>query len=239
MNRGRHVDRGGRRTAHRPAVLRRLVLAAGAALPIATFLVLRNVLHSDADALAVSAAIPLAWTLTGDGARRRLSPVAVLAVLVLVIALLVSLASGGSALPLKLRRGMITGPLGLACLVSVALRRPLLPVLVDLLPSRGPTAAVGRIAALRAELAGDAAPMLTAIVGVGLLTDAAVQVTLALTVSTTVFVSISGLARLAVTAVAVGACAVGLRVRRSRRGPAAAAGEREGAPVVPAGAPRP
>lgn len=212
-------------------------MALVAGLSIAAYFVFRAVLHSDGYALAISTAIALVWTLGRQG--RNPHPVALAAAVVFGVAALVSLASGGSALPLKLRRGLITGPLGVACLVSVAIRRPLLPPLLGLVARGLPRAISVRIGELRASLTGRTALVLTAIVGLTLLADAAVQVTLALAVSTTVFVSTDGLARLAVAAVGVGACALYLRSQRSDRPPPPQEGEADGSGLAPSGAQRP
>lgn len=185
----------------------------GGALPIPVYFVLRGVLDSDGYALAVSALIPLATLLVRSGTR-RFGLIAAIATLVLVIALTVSIASSGSALPLKLRRAAITGPLGILCLGSIVMRRPLLPALLGLLPAGGP--ALSRIQSWRAGLTGEPAYVLTAIVGLTLLTDAALQVVLALAVSTTTFVAITGLVRLAIAAVGLAACAAYVRLRGRR-----------------------
>ena len=182
-------------------------------LPIAAYLVLRQVLHSDGYALGISEILVLGWTLA-VGRRRGLNPVVVATAVILAIALVLTVLAGGSALPLKLRRGAITGPLGLACLISVAVGRPLLPVLLDLGSQSGPARFAARLGRVRASLSDAAATGLTAIVGLTLLADAVVQVTLAFTISTTVFVAITGLVRLALAAVGLVACFVYIRTQR-------------------------
>ncbi|MGH2892206.1 MAG: hypothetical protein ACRDPM_02905 [Solirubrobacteraceae bacterium] len=209
----------------------------GAALPIAAYLVLREVLHSDGYALAVSALIPLATILARSGTRRRFGLVAAVVTVVLVIALTVSIASGGSALPLKLRRAAITGPLGIACLASVVVRRPLLPALLALLPTGRP--ALSRLESWRLALTGEPAFVLTAIVGLTLVCDALLQVVLALVVSTTTFVAITGLVRLAIAAVGLVVCAGYVRFRWRRPATPQAAGDPDAAALATTGSDRP
>jgi hypothetical protein len=190
------------------------VITLGIVAPIAAYLVLRQVLHSDGYALGISEIVLLVWTLAVGGRRGHLNPVVIATAVILAIALVLTVLAGGSALPLKLRRGAITGPLGLACLISVVIRRPLLPALLDLAAQSGPTRLAQRLRSVRASLSDQAASGLTAIVGLTLLADAVVQVTLAFTISTTVFVAITGLIRLALAVVGVGVCVVYLRAQR-------------------------
>jgi hypothetical protein len=107
----RDTDHGGESEAAARAS-RALWVFIGGVLPIVVYFGLREVLHSDGYALAVSALIPLTTVLARTGTR-RFGLIAAIATVVLVVALTVSIASGGSALPLKLRRAAITGPLGM------------------------------------------------------------------------------------------------------------------------------
>jgi hypothetical protein len=189
-------------------------LIASVVLPVGSFLILEQALHSELTAFAIAAAIPVGWALATGLRRRRLDPIALLAAIVLASALAVSLASGGGVLPLKLRRAVVTGSLGLACLASVLVRRPLLPTVMSWAERRWPQSR-RLTGSLGTGAAGQRASVLTAILGITLLGDAVAQVTLALTVSTTTFLGTSGLARLAVFTVGLGACA--LYVRRVAR----------------------
>jgi hypothetical protein len=215
----------------------KLRLTAGVLVPVATYLILSQALNSDLAALAIAEAIPVGWMLAIGLPRRRVHPLAVVWALVLAVAVVVSIASGGSVLPLKLRRAVITGSLGLAFLGSVLVRRPLLPVAMDGLARAWP-----RTERLARLLGGQTAPrraiVLTAIVGVTLLADATAQVTLALTVSTAVFLAASRLARVAVFAVGLGGCAFYLRWPGSRESGRAASRGPEGTPRLTSSDPR-
>lgn len=181
-------------------------MLAGIVLPVTAYVVLKATTHNTTYALAVTETIPVVWVLAGGLLRRRVNPIAVIAAVVLGSALAITAVAGGGALPLKLRRASVTGPLGIACLLSVAIHRPLLPALVELVARSVPPRAAVRLAGLRQAVAENRASVLTAIVGVTLLADAVAQVTLALTVSTTVFLGTSRLARIILAAAGLAAC---------------------------------
>ncbi len=188
----------------------KLRLAAGVLIPVATYVVLSNALHSALAALAITEAIPVAWVFAIGLRKRRVDPIALIAAIVLLVAVLVSVAAGGSVLPLKLRRAVVTGSLGIACLGSLLVGRPLLPAAMDWLARAWPrterlTRVLGGRASRRQTI------VLTAIIGVTLLGDATAQVTLALSVSTAAFLGASRLARMAIFTVGLGACALYLR----------------------------
>jgi hypothetical protein len=76
-----------------------------------------------AGALAITDAIPMLWLVAYAIWRRRIEPIAVVAVVVFAIALVLTIAFGGSSLPLELRRSVFPGAVGVACLISLAARR--------------------------------------------------------------------------------------------------------------------
>lgn len=202
----RRITRVGANTSH----WQKLRLIAAVLIPVVAYIVLSDTLHSDLAALAITEAIPVVWVLATGLRKRSLDPIALAVAVVLAAAVLISIASGGSTLPLKLRRAVITGSLGVACIGSLLVRRPLLPAVADRLARAWPrveriTLALGSRASRRQTF------MLTAIVGITLLADATAQVTLALSVSTAAFLGASRLARLAIFAVGLGVCGVYLR----------------------------
>jgi hypothetical protein len=192
------VDTRLRRTA-------RLRLLVGLLVPVVAYIVLDHVLHNELLALAIVELIPVVWALGYGMARGRLDPIALAAAIVLLAALIVSVADGGSAMPLKLRRGLVTGTLGVACLASVIGGRPLLPYAIRLVEYAWPRS-VRLARAVRPYTTGRSAAVLTVIVGATLLVDAVAQVTLALTVSTTVFLLAAKLARTAIFVTGLTGC---------------------------------
>ena len=175
------------------AVARRMVtstLVAGIA-PFVTYLIVRPQVESNAMALAITFAVPVAWAGFSALWHWRLDLDGSLTIGAYGLALVVTVLSGGSALPLELRAGAETGAIGLACLVSVVLRQPLLLLGLRLLARRN-----GRRSG---RWPGASAPprmrhtfsVLTVLVGVGFLIEAASQVALALVLPTLVFVAVS------------------------------------------------
>jgi hypothetical protein len=189
-----------------------LRLGLGVIVPVAAYLILSSAFHSSLTALAVTEAIPLVWVLAIGLRRHRVDPMALALAVVLAVAVVVSLAAGGTVLPLKLRRAVITGSLGIACLASVAVRRPLLPAAVDWFVRVWPRAE--RLARILGAGAVRRAPVaLTLIIGLTLLADATAQVALSLSVSTAAFLGTSRLARIAIFATGIAACVLYMRHR--------------------------
>jgi hypothetical protein len=176
---------GGQGRAGMLALLIRLMI--NLAAPVLTYVVLRPHVHSDIVALVVGAAIPIAYTALTLLWRRRLDAIGVIAIVCFVFGLLLALVTGGNELAFKLREDIWTGPVGLACLISVAVRRPLFSVVLRFAARRNPGLAgrtddpqVRRIMTVT-----------TAAIGVILLVHALVMVAVALTASTTTFLAVS------------------------------------------------
>jgi hypothetical protein len=147
-------------------------------IPVLAYVLLRPQVGSDAAALAIAGAVPAAWTLARFAWQRRVDPIGVLAVAGFGIALPVAALSGGNSLLLKVRDAPLIGVIGVAFLLSAAVRKPLLPLLLRLLgrdgqaPSRRLTQA-------------------TVIVGATLIVDAVTRLTLALTLQTSTFLAVN------------------------------------------------
>jgi hypothetical protein len=124
------------------------------------------------------------WLLVVGIARRRVDPVAVVSTVTVALALAACALTGGDPLALKLRRGAVTGTLGIAALASVALGRPLLLMLAEhtaqLRPGRQPEIHGSLVDPDRRR----AVTILTAIIGLTFTIDGASQIALALTVQT-------------------------------------------------------
>lgn len=190
----------GLRESGRNAVLRRLLpsLVLNAALPLVVYLLL-SPRTGDVPALAVGAAIPVVVTAVGFVRRRRIDPIGVLAVVTFAIVLVVLALTGGNPLVLKLHDAVVTGPLGLVCLASVVIRRPLLTVAHRMMASRGhdtPSTLTGT--AQQRVLS-----VLTALIGTILVVHAGLILTLALTLPTSTFLAVGRPIGWAVIAVGV------------------------------------
>ncbi len=147
------------------------------ALPVVAYALVRPRVDSDATALVIGALFPAIWTVGRLVWRRRLDPLGVVSLTGLGVALLFTLVSGGNPLLLKVQEAPITGAFGLVLLVSVAARRPLLPVLLRL---------VGR----PLPLTHARAMLITATVGATLCVEVMVRLLLAVTLDTSTFLEV-------------------------------------------------
>lgn len=202
-------------------------LAAGLLLPLAGYLVIRAFVGSSTTALLVITAVPAIWLLGLWVARRRLDAIGVVTLVTTVIVLAVFTLTHGDPLALKLRRGVATGPIGIAAILSVAFRRPLLLLLAEQTAKANPD--------LEARLANPARrrflTVLTAIVGVSLTIDGLGQIVLALSVPTGSFVADSTAVRIAVIGAGVIVTAWYIRDQNkqiTRPGPRSSPAEHEG-----------
>ena len=182
----------------RPPQLSPLRLLAGLVVPLAAYLMIRAAIGSATGALAITEALAAAWLLVVGIARHRLDPIAVVSTVTVAIALAVYALTGGDPLALKLRRGAVTGTLGIAALASVALGRPLLLQVAKHIAKLNPDRRPEIEARLSEPDRQRAVTILTAIIGLTFAIDGASQITLALTVPTGMFVADSTAARIVV-----------------------------------------
>jgi hypothetical protein len=152
--------------------------------PLLAYYLIHPLVGSSALALALAGAIPVGYTVVMLAVRRRLAPVGVVSVVTFGIGVLVSWACGGNALALELQDPALTGLLGLACLVSVVIGRPLHPVILRAL-GRGNA----RYAGIAARAQTKTSMVITTILGLALTGHAAAVAVLALTQSTSTFVA--------------------------------------------------
>jgi hypothetical protein len=154
-------------------------------VPLLAYYLIRPHAGSSALAFALAGAIPVAYTLVMLAVRRRLDPVGVVSVASFGISMLVSWACGGNTLALELQDPALTGLIGIACLVSVAIGRPLHPVILRLL-GRGNA----RYTDIAARTQARTSMVTTTIIGLAVLGHAAGVTVLALTQSTSTFVAL-------------------------------------------------
>ncbi len=204
----------------RPPHLSAPRLVAGLALPWIAYVIIRALTGSSIGALAITDAAPSTWLLVVGIVRRRVDPIAVLSAATVLIALAAYAITGGDPVAIKLRRGAVTGTIGVAALASVALGRPLLLLVAENVAKLNPDRA--EIAARLAEPARRrVCTILTAIVGATFAIDGASQIVLALTVPTGMFVADSTGARIAVLGIGAVITIQYLRNQKKRldRGP--------------------
>lgn len=187
------VSRSTRRSRLAHVAARRVfvsTIVAGIA-PVVTYLVVRPRVQSTAIALAFAFGVPVAWAALTASWHRRLDLDGTLTIGAYALGLVVTILSGGSATPLKLHSAAETGALGVACLVSVVFRRPLLLLAIRILALRkGQRAGAWRKVFAEPNLYRTFS-VITLLVGVGLLIEATSQATLALLLPTVAFVALS------------------------------------------------
>ncbi len=201
----------------RPPQLSPRRLVAGLVLPLAAYTLIRTAIGSATGALAITEAIPATWLLVVGVTRRRLDPIAVASTVTVAIALAAYALTGGDPLALKLRRGSVTGTLGVAALASIALGRPLLALAAE----HGAKLNPERRTEIQTRLADPdrrrALTMLTAIIGLTFAIDGASQIALALTVPTGMFVADSTGTRIVVLGTGLIVTVWYVRHQRERR----------------------
>ena len=180
----------------RPPELSPYRLVAGLVLSLAAYLLIRAAIGSATGALAITEAVPATWLLVGAIVHRRVNPIAVVSVVTVAIALAAYVLTGGDAVALKLRRGAVTGTLGIAALASVAVGRPLLLLTVEHVAKLNPERRPEIEAKLADRARRRALTTLTALIGLIFAIDGASQIALALTVPTGRFVADSTAARI-------------------------------------------
>lgn len=181
----------------RPPHLSPLRLLAGLVVPLVAYLIIRALTGSSVGALAITDAVPSAWLLVVGIARRRVDPIAVLSATTVMIALAAYALTGGDPLAIKLRRGAVTGTIGIAGLASIALGRPLLLLVAENVAKLNPDSP--KMAARLAQPdRRRVLTILTAVIAATFAIDGASQILLALIVPTASFVADSTGARIVV-----------------------------------------
>jgi hypothetical protein len=155
--------------------------------PAVAYSQIRPHVASSATALLAAMAIPAVYTLAVFAWRRRVDPLGLLSVAGFGIALAASYLSGGSTLAVELQDPVETGAIGLVCLASIVVRRPLWLMVLRL---------VARHNAQAARMLADpatrrSATVETAIIGAIFLAHAIPVTILALTVTPGTFVALS------------------------------------------------
>jgi hypothetical protein len=161
-------------------------LAINFLVPLLAYHLIRRHTGSSAMALALSGAIPVVYTLAILAVRRKLSALGVISVALFGLGVLVSWVSGGSTLAMELQDPALTGLLGIACLVSIAVGHPPHQVILRAMGRSNPRYTQ---TADRAASAGTST-VATAIIGLAFLGHAVAVAVLALTQTTSAFLAL-------------------------------------------------
>jgi drug/metabolite transporter (DMT)-like permease len=184
-------------------------IAVSAVLPLLFYSQFQHLAGSELKALMIVSVVPVAFTAGKLAVRRRLDPIGVLAIAGFAVGI-VLLALTGSAFVLKIREPVLAGAIGVACLASMLIRRPL--ALLVLPRSRPWIPGMTRRSA---------AYWVTGIWGVILAADAAVVMLLAVVLPTRTFLAVHQPIAFAFLALGIGCL-----IWRKRHPPAAQPGER-------------
>jgi hypothetical protein len=163
-----------------------------AVLPCPVYLIVRPHVGSTAVALAIASGIPAAWVLVRSAIRRRLDSVGLVVLAAYGVAVVVSFLFGGAATALKLRDVAALGAVGLACIISALIRRPLLVVAIRWLGRRDAAASSRLREHLQDRRFVRDLRVATGLAGAVFLLAAATEGVLIVAVSTAAFLAISG-----------------------------------------------
>lgn len=158
-----------------------------AVLPLVLFLLVRPYVASDVEALVIGAAVPIVYTVGGLIVRRRMDRVGLASIGGFAVGILILVATGGSELAFLLRKEIVTGPLGLVCIASAFLHRPLLVVVARFAARRNQALGVR----LNVPGADHILTVSTVVVGAILVVHALAMLALALNTDTTTFLAVS------------------------------------------------
>jgi hypothetical protein len=178
-----------------------------AVLPWPVYLVARDHVGSSTDALMIASSVPVAWALARWVRQRRADVAGGVVLAAYAAAVALSAVFGGATLPLKLRDVAVLGAVGVACLGSAAIGRPLLLVGLRLVARHGTDDP-----ARRRDLGAA-----TVLAGIVFLLASALEIILIAGVSTGTFLAIAGPLGGLTPLAAVAAAIVLLRHRSRRR----------------------
>ena|GEM_PF-4188283 len=205
LNRRRAVHGSGPRPARIFGARAWIDVAVDGVLPWLVYLAVRPGLGSDTSALAIATAVPVVWVVIRWVRIRRVERVGLVVIAAYGCAVALSAALGDAATPLKLRDAGVLAVVGLASVISVAARRPLLWLaLRALAPRHGGEQVTNRLEdpQQRHHLAGA-----TLLVGAVFLIAALIELLVMIDASTATFLAIAGplggLTPLAATAAAI------------------------------------
>jgi hypothetical protein len=154
-------------------------------LPVIGYALLHPHISSDAVALSIVSVFPVGQILWDRARHGRRDPVSIIILAAIVIGVFTGLVLHGGTLILKIRQSSFTGLFGLACLVSLGLRRPLMFVLArDFATGGDPTKRQAFDGQWQVPSMPRRFRFVTAVWGVGLVIECALQVSCALALPT-------------------------------------------------------
>ncbi len=190
-------------------------LAISGLSPLIVYFVIRPHVANDTEALAIAWFIPVVWTLGSSLWQRRLEVFGLLGIAAYGITLAISIIFGAGALPLKLHHALLGGAVGLVCLISYAMGKPLF-VLFTRRSMKNTAQATQLEAALADPQVVRRISTITLMIGIASLADAALQTALAILLSTGAFLIATTAVHVAALVGIVGGVLIVIRVSSGR-----------------------
>jgi len=164
----------------------------GAAVPLAVYFLVRPHVRSDATALIIAGIFPAVWVVIQWLRERRIDPIGMITLFGFLAGVGASELLGGNALVLKVRDSAFTALFGIACLISLASRRPMMFHIGKALSAgTDPRRQAAYDELWELPPAPGVFRRITVMWAVGLMAEAAARVLLALALPTGVFLAVS------------------------------------------------
>lgn len=153
-------------------------------VPWAVYMILRHFFINDTVPLSITAAVPAVRTLFLWLHKHKIDYIGVVGTFSFIIALIISLFSGGNSLPLKLVHPMVSGLIGIACIISVVIGKPLLMIFIKMVNH-------GKGERFNSSQGRKKLKVMTSLAGGILILSSVVHIIMALTLQTSTFVPMS------------------------------------------------
>jgi hypothetical protein len=164
----------------------------GAIVPLAVYYAVRHHVSGDATALIIAGIFPAAWVAIQWVRTQRIDPIGAITLFGFLAGVLASELLGGNAFVLKVRDSAFTALFGVACLLSLRARRPMMfHIGKGLAAGDDPHRQAAYDELWEIEEAQRVFAVITTTWGIGLILEAAARVALAAVLSTGVFLALS------------------------------------------------
>jgi hypothetical protein len=168
-------------------------IVGGAVVPLAVYYLVRDHVHSDAQALIIAGLFPVAWITVQFIRQRRIDPVGAVVLFGFAVGVLTSTLLGGNAYVLKVRDSAFTVLFGLVCIITLFThRRPAIFYVGRFLSAGNDPEKVAAYDQLHDLPTGERTfKVLTAVWGIGLMIEASTRLVLAAVLHTGIFLAVS------------------------------------------------
>lgn len=170
-------------------------LVVAGVMPVVGYALLRPHVSSDTVALAAVMVFPVGEILYERKRHGRFEPIGIISLIGITAGLIGAVAMHGDAFLLKVRDSIVTGLFGVVCLVSLPAPRPAMFYLGRAFATGGDPAKTAQFELMwQVDGVSSRFRIVTLVWGIGLVGEAAVRITLAVVLSTGVFLAVSQVA---------------------------------------------